>query len=315
MLTRRIIRVKVFQTLYAFRQQDNSSLLQAHKDLDHAFQKMYEMYLFQLQLPTFFDTFLQSLIDSEKEKYFPSEENIRSAGIFSNNEAVNLINDSSEFTNLSRRLPFSWLTQGEMFDKVFKALRREEFFIDYLVFENPSFEQKKEFLQNFYSYLYRDCEMFSHAMEEMYIHWDDDDEHILKVIHRTIDLMQPEEPLSIDPFSMNEIEDMEFAHTLIEKTLSERQYLEHLVSSNTINWDPDRIAMSDFIILQMSLAEFLYFPYIPVKVTINEALDISKMYSTPRSSAFVNGILDRIRIKLTDEGLVLKKGRGLKDHS
>lgn len=313
MLSRRNIRIKVLQQLYAFQQQDANSLPAFHKILEQQFAGIYKFYYFSLQFLPDFNAFLESEKEIELAKYFPNKSHIRNAEVLNKLQFVKHLSDSKEFEALTAKLPYDWRRHGDLFDRIFIDLVQYDFFIDFCVFDEPSNEQQKEFLINLYEFLFNEFELFDHAMESEYLHWDDDSADILKALVHTITGFYEKERLKIEGMGEKQEEDSKFGLELFEKCIVNKEYLDELILKNTSNWDADRLTLTDMMMLRMALSEFLYFETIPPKVTINEYLDIAKSYSTPKSHLFLNGVLDKIRITLSESGQINKSGRGLKN--
>jgi N utilization substance protein B len=150
-------------------------------------------------------------------------------------------------------------------------------------------------------------------MEDEYLYWEDDSADILKSVINTIDTFYNKNKLKIEIINDKQREDIQFGVTLFQNCIVYKESLDEIIHHNTSNWDAERLTVNDIIMLRMALSEFLYFETIPPKVSINEYLDIAKSYSTPKSHLFLNGVLDKIRITLTQDGKLNKTGRGLKN--
>jgi N utilization substance protein B len=183
--------------------------------------------------------------------------------------------------------------------------------MDYCVFDAPDIAQQQTFLQEFYRYLLGECEPFYLLMQEMYGAWDDDENTIDREIEKTLSV-SPENITPGIPYS-KEDDEVKMALTLFDLVAANSEKYEEYVSTVTENWDPGRIAVLDLLCLKLALAEFTSFPHVPLKVTINEYLDIVREYSTPNSGRFLNGVLDKLRVSLTESGVIVKSGRGLRD--
>lgn len=311
MLSRRNIRIKVLQQLYAFTQQEAISLPNFSKQLDNRFREFYQFYYFNLSFLSDFNVYLESERDIEMEKYFPNKNVIRATKVIEKLDFFKALESSEVFNSLNVKLPYSWKKHGEMFSRIFTDLVQYDFFIDFNVFDEPTAAQQKEFMTHLAEWLFNEFELFDSAMEEEYAFWNDDSADILKNIIRTIENFYDNGKLKIDQINNKQKEDIEFGISLFEKCVVEKESLDLLTRNNSPNWDPERLTLTDMLMLRMAVCEFLYFESIPPKVTINEYLDIAKAYSTPKSHLFINGVLDKLRITLTDSGKIKKTGRGL----
>ncbi|MCC6818923.1 MAG: transcription antitermination protein NusB, partial [Bacteroidia bacterium] len=259
------------------------------------------------------NTFLESEKDIEVDKYFPNKSHIRNTSALTRLDFFNALEASEDFVSLCGKLPYDWRKHGDLFDRIFVDLVQYEFFKEFSIFEEPTAEAQKEFLINLYEFLFNEFELFDNAMEDEYLHWEDDSADILKAVISTITSFYDRGRLKIESKGEKQIEDIQFGTSLFEKCIVYKEQLDEVILANTANWDSERLTINDMIMLRMALSEFLYYETIPPKVTINEYLDIAKSYSTPKSHLFLNGVLDKIRIILNDTGKINKSGRGLKN--
>jgi N utilization substance protein B len=313
MLSRRNIRIKVLQQLYAFQQQEAVSVPQFLKTLDKQFSDLYKFYYFSLQFLIDFNTFLESEKEIELEKYFPNKNHIRNTEVLERISFFKTLSTDKQFEELCGKLPYDWRRHGDLFDRIFIDMVQYDFFTDFMVFDEPNDDMQKDFLINLYEFLFNEFELFDHAMETEYLYWEDDSADVLKAIIHAIQSFYEKKRLKVESINEKQREDMIFGTQLFEKCIVNKEYLDELIFSNTSNWDSERLTVTDVIMLRMALAEFLYFETIPPKVSINEYLDIAKSYSTPKSHLFLNGVLDKIRITLSESGKINKSGRGLKN--
>jgi transcription antitermination protein NusB len=313
MLSRRNIRIKVLQQLYAFQQQDAPSVPIFLKVLDKQFSDLYKFYYFSLQFLMDFNTFLESEKDIEVEKYFPNKTHIRNTEVLNRIDFFKALSADKNFEELCGKLPFDWRRHGDLFDRIFIDVVQYDFFIDFMVFDEPTAEVQKDFLINLYEFLFNEFELFDHAMENEYLCWEDDSADVLKAVVHAIQGFYDKNRLKIESVGEKQREDIQFGIQLFEKCIVNKEFLDELIFKNTSNWDSERLTLTDVVMLRMALSEFLYFETIPPKVSINEYLDIAKSYSTPKSHLFLNGVLDKIRMILLEDGKINKSGRGLKN--
>lgn len=313
MLTRRLVRIKTLQALYAWQQSDGVNIDKGIAVLRNNMLHSYEFYQFLLEFPWYFGQYLESEKDIEKSKYYPNKELIREYGHLAGNVLAEKL---FERCTARKRKLFSteWATLAQNFDTLFQELRKQDFVIDYLVFDKPDFEQQKHFLEQLFGFFINNCEPFYLLMEETFFAWNDDEELLLKEILRTINNAPEEGNIRLAEQDTPASEDILFGLKLFENVAANGKAYEDRIAEITDNWDPTRIAILDLIAIKMALDEFLHFPEIPLKVTINEYLDIIKDYSTPNSSRFLNGVLDKMRKKLEGNGEIRKVGRGLREN-
>jgi len=211
----------------------------------------------------------------------------------------------------------SWQSDHENLKSWYKeVIRKDEQFIEYDQKENPTVEDHTAILTTLFKKLLTKNETLVAHWEEQDIKWTENSIILRSMLTKTIQSYEPEsdEPITLKTISLNEEDDFEFFETVYDATLQEDERLEDLINKQTKNWDISRLAMTDRIILKMALAEMIHCRSIPVKVSLNEYIEICKQYSTPRSKQFVNGILDVLANQLTSEGVIKKTGRGLIDN-
>ncbi|MEK0421463.1 MAG: hypothetical protein RLZZ161_1314 [Bacteroidota bacterium] len=310
MISRRLVRIKALQALYAAQQGGDSAKAQCRQGLLSSLMATYDVYVFLLELPHYLNEYLLSEQEIEAKKFYPDKEKIRRLGLLNNNTVVSGIYDKT-LQYKRRYFTPNWSEFGESFPDITDWLFLQEFTMDYCVFDAPDIAQQQTFLQEFYRYLLGECEPFYLLMQEMYGAWDDDENTIDREIEKTLSV-SPENITPGIPYS-KEDDEVKMALTLFDLVAANSEKYEEYVSTVTENWDPGRIAVLDLLCLKLALAEFTSFPHVPLKVTINEYLDIVREYSTPNSGRFLNGVLDKLRVSLTESGVIVKSGRGLRD--
>jgi N utilization substance protein B len=310
MISRRLVRVKTLQSLYAWQQSGSGALAPELDQLRDRLHHSHQFYLHLLALPHALQEHLSEKQAKEKTKYYPDTSKIRALGVLNRS---GLIGDLYNASVSSKNSPFSWHELSEHFDAWYAELSAQSFWVDYSVFDEPNFEQQQYFLETLFLYLFETYEPFHDTLVEYYPGWTDDDPYVSREIAKTLASAKPGNIHTPAPLSKHH-EDWLFAQDLLRHCAEDGAAFESLVSTVTVNWDPGRIAVLDLLIIKMTLAEFLYCPEIPVKVTINEYLEITKNYSTPNSSRFINGVLDRLRLQLEADGKIVKSGRGLKQN-
>jgi transcription antitermination protein NusB len=313
MLSRRNIRIKVLQQLYAFQQQESPSLPNTLKQLKSTFLDVYNIYYFSLDFIRDFNNFLESEREAETQKYFPSKSHIHKTKAFERLDYFQALDKSDEFRQYNINSKFNWRQHGNLFDKLFEDIVQYDFFIEYNIFEVPTAEAQKIFLTNFYEMLFNEFELFESIMSDEYVLWDDDCADVLQAIIKSVDKYYDKEKLVVEKPEIKQTEGMIFGEDLLKKCVVEKDFIDDLIKNNISNWDSERLTMLDILMLRMALSEFLYFETIPPKATINEYLDIAKIYSTPKSHVFINGVLDKIRKTLLENGQMIKSGIGLKN--
>jgi N utilization substance protein B len=310
MISRRLLRIKALQSLYAAQQSGDSAKAQCRQGLQSSLLATYDVYVFLLELPHYLNEYLLSEQEIERKKFYPDKEKIRRLGLLNNNTLAKTVYDKT-LKHKRRYFTANWSDFGESFPAITDWLFQQEFTTDYCVFDAPEPEQQLTFLQEFYRYLLGECEPFYLTMQEVYGAWDDDENTLERELEKTL-ASQPENIAPGLAYSKDD-DEVKMAMLLFDLVMANSEKYEDYVKSVTENWDPGRIAIIDLLCLKLALAEFTSFPHIPLKVTINEYLDIVREYSTPNSGRFLNGVLDKLRVSLADSGIIVKSGRGLRD--
>ena len=311
MLTRRHIRVKVMQSLYAYSQSKNDNLVVEEKFLLKSMEEMYDLFLLQLDLIVEIKNHAEGYIEKSQKKHLPTDEEIDPNKKFVNNELISLLENNNTLRNaLEQRKINHWKQDDEYVSILWSELRESELFGEYMSTRESSFKEDKEFVLSVFKEIIAPNEKLYDYLEDKKLTWLDDFPLVNTAILKMIQKLKPGKEHAITRLFKNE-EDKEYAVQLFRKTLLNDAMLESEMEGRTPNWDRERIADLDTIMIKMALCEFLKFPSIPVKVTINEYLEIAKEYSTPKSSVFINGILDKLSKEYQEAGKLNKMGRGL----
>ena len=316
MLNRRFLRVKALQAVYAYHQSESSNLPQAERQLLADIEDLYKLFIYQLSFWVEVKRFAERRIEENKNKHFPTEEDLNPNLKFVNNRILNALEDNRHLMSLEEKYKIKWADSREDFiRKMYVKLVETAEYQEYMINGKDGFSDDKHFLatiidtymaENGLLYDYysdRDLSFNSDYQLAIYLLW--------KFISELPASFGAESKLP--PVFKEEDKDREFAIKLFEKTILHADEYRELVNANISNWDYDRLALMDKILIFMALTEFCEFRSIPVKVTINEYIEISKFYSTPESRRFVNGVLDALSIKLKESGKLVKTGIGLID--
>ncbi len=311
MLSRRHLRTRVMQALYSWYYQDGKDSGTTEQEMFHGVDRTYDLYLTLL-------SFMTELSDEEDKfyidatpKFMQKEQPVVSR--FSGNIFVKWLTDDEAFKALVKKRGVSWQNDQEVVKKVFFQLRNTQEYKDYVTTAEHSEKEDIEFLTWAYKNVVLSSELLTNALEEKNIWWAESMDLVSSMVLKTIRLSNPNSKgvYTVMPALREEKEDKEFLTTLFRETIKNNAYFEKLIGEKTSNWEVDRIAQLDTILLKMALCEILNFQAIPVKVSINEYIDISKDFSTPKSRVFINGVLDSIVKDLKSAGGITKSGRGL----
>lgn len=312
MLNRRLLRIKVFQALYSY-YQDESKDKKVHEGfLLQSTKKVEDEYLFLLNLPVELRFYIENEQNPEEILYVPTKKDIETGRTFVYNSLISVLAGDEAFTKKAKTSSPNWHNYKDVMRIVFNGFKTSSHFTKYLDAPKKDFDEQKKLMVAFYKDYLPKHEEINLLMEEIYIHWNDDKKAVYNALLKTVErITETNRTLVLEELSADFTEDWGFSKDLFRIVAQNDEEYTTLISDKTKKWDTERIADVDFILMKMSLCEMLEFSSIPVKVSINEYLDISKIYSTPKSSTFLNGVLDKIMNELKEEGKILKVGRGL----
>lgn len=313
MLNRRHIRIKVMQVLFAFSGTESDDFSKEEKFLFHSIDKMSDLYLSILALLIELRKRATEKLELNRKKILATDSDINPNKKFIDNSVLEFISSSTLLneTIAARKLNF-WDLDFEYIDVIYKALAESDVYKNYMAKDTSTLEEDKAFVIDMYSKVIAPNEKLYDYFEDKQITWIDDLPVVNTAIVKLISKFKLSKPESfLIPKIYKDEDDRQFAKHLLLKTLLNSTNFSKEIAEKTTNWDADRLASLDGVLLQMALCEFQKFPSIPVKVTINEYLEIAKEYSTPKSSIFINGILDKIVKEYKDANIHNKIGRGL----
>lgn len=313
MLTRRHIRVKVMQSLYAIEQTQSDNLDKEEKFLLFSIDQMYDLFLINLQLLVEIRKHAADFVEKSQKKYLATSEEKNPNLKFINNEVLLLLEKNLELKEaMDRKKLNCWDLDDEYVKILWKEIKKSELYSDYMSTKMSSFKEDKDFILDVFKEIIAPNEKLYEYIEDQKLTWIDDlpliNTGIIKMLRKI--KKTHDEHMSL-PSLYKDIDDKKFAKDIFRKTALRGVEFAKEIEGKTPNWDKDRIAELDKAVIKMAICEFQKFPSIPVKVTINEYLEIAKEYSTPKSSIFINGILDKISKEYQENGKLNKVGRGL----
>ena len=309
MLNRRHLRIRVLQALYAWKQTPERDLVKAEKAFLQSLQEVEELYAFLLLYLVELRDYAANFIEESKIKKLPTQEDLNPNTKFIDNLFLNGLKYDTTLQSLAGAYKLSYVGEQEMVKKIFFKLKETQEYQEYMGNEDQDFESDKRFVSKIFGKFLVEEDHFQHLLEEKNIYWDDDLPFISSMMVKTI---KDSEEGKIQLMSLfKDKEDKEFCLDLFRKTTIHTERFTELISSKTSNWEIERVAQIDLLLMQMALTEILEMPTVPVKVAMNEYIDMAKYYSTPKSKNFVNGILDSLLIEFKKEGRIKKMGRGL----
>lgn len=315
MLNRRHLRIKILQALYAYTQTQDGDYIKAEKQLFDAIDRIYDLYLYLML--SFEEVHRQAVhrIEENKKKIRPKEEDLNPNTKFIDNALIAQFEESKELRQISEDRRINWLgdEHQEMFRKIFKQIRESETYFEFMQSDSRSYEEDKNFLIALFKAEIANSQLIYNFFEEKSIHWLDDIDLACSMVVKNLKGMEEGERLDIMPLYKDEVDERDFVKSLFRETIRKDKENEGLIDELTSNWELDRIAKMDVLLMKLAITEFQIFNNIPTKVTLNEYIEIAKFYSTPKSNGFINGILDKALVRLESEGLITKIGRGLKN--
>lgn len=313
MLNRRHLRIKVLQALYAYFQSDEDNYVRTEKELMQSIEKIYDLYIYLLLSFEEIKDIAEHRIEENKKKLRPTESDLNPNTKLIDNLVISKLESSSELRKLSEQRKVNWVgdEHKEMFRKMYLHIRESETYLHHMNSEDRGFEEDKSFAIDLFKNEIANFDLLYAFFEEKSIHWLDDIDLTCSMVIKTIKQMEESQPLELLPLYKPNDDEQEFIRELLRKTISMNDENEKLIDELTENWELERIAKMDILLMKMAITELQIFNNIPTKVTLNEYIEISKFYSTPKSNGFINGILDKAIDRLTKEKKIVKVGRGL----
>jgi len=318
MLNRRYLRTKVMQALYAFFQSDDDRMDIAERNLIKSIEKLYELYIYQLSIFVELVNFAKLRMEENKLKHIPSAEDLNPNSRFIENRFIKQLESNKNFQLHFNQLKINWSEEQDMFRSIYQKIIESKTFNDYMNAEATSYEADKKIIISILRKFIISDESLQNYFEDKNIYWADDYLTVSMMVLKTIDSFTeadgeffalPELYKNAD--RNNADDDKNFVIDLFRKTIINADKYEKLISDKTTNWELERIAVVDNILIKMALVELLEFPSIPIKVTLNEYIEISKGYSSDKSKIFINGVLDKLIDDLKADKSLRKLGRGL----
>jgi N utilization substance protein B len=311
MLSRRNIRVKVMQQLYVMHRDDAAVEDQIIQNYFTSIRNSYSLFLFTLFVIE--RICRQSLNDEKvrKKKHLPSEEDSKFIPKLNDNNIVENLRSSADYRKACEERNFGELIDKDACYNLYKDFSKSQPYRDYILNGTDSHEIHREILLDLFRFL-RTNETFNELLEDRFYNWLDDKSLVSGAVKKSIKTL-PTEDSFIEDHLPDDDAVFDFGEQLLRQVILKEDDLQELITPALKNWDYERLAAIDIILLKMALAELLYFPTVPTKVTLNEYVEIAKTYSTLKSKDFVNGLLDRLMKELLQQDKIKKSGRGLKE--
>ena len=298
--------------MYAYYSSKDESINNHEKELFFCIKKSYDLYHYLLLLILELADYSEKRIELNLVKHQPTNEDLHPNTKFVDNKMIAALRNNKSLNLYLKQNKMSWVNNPELIKELYSRMIESDFYREYMDDGDDSFANDRKVVDRIFNKLILYCEELYQVLEEQSIYWNDDVEFNISMISKTLKRFNEstKEDQALLPMFKDE-EDREFARDLYRKSILNHREIRDLIDLHSRNWDIERIAFVDILIMQLALAEFLYFPSIPTKVTLNEYIELSKYYSTEKSRNFINGILDKALRDLKKDGKILKIGRGL----
>ena len=318
MLNRRILRIKAFKVLYSNVLSGNMSLDHAETQLEQACEATRDLYVYMLGIVSPLTRIARERIEAAKGKFNPTEEERNPNMKFADNALARLIDEDVDFKKVFAKKKFSWAQYDLILKKIMTSVSSKDYFLDYMASEERSLAEDCKLFIKIFEEEFVDSEELEQILEEKSLYWSEDLPYALTWCCNTFKSFAKGESWSLLPLYHSELltgegveSDKYFVKKLLQASVAGYERYSAMVAESVVGWEKERLFSTDVVLIVMGLAEVSSFPTIPVKVSINEYVEIAKFFGTPKSRSFVNGILDRLVQNLVNEGKVSKEGKGL----
>ncbi|MBQ8810750.1 MAG: hypothetical protein IJZ70_00355 [Bacteroidales bacterium] len=318
MLNRRILRIKAFKVLYSSVLADNMSLPQAESQLDISCEAVRDLYVYMLGIISPLTNVAKDRIDAAKAKFNPTEEERNPNMKFADNALAKLIDGDVDFQKVFKKKKFDWSQYDLFLKKVMTSVASKDYYAEYMSSPVISLEEDCKLFTRIFEEEFVDSEELERILEDKSIYWNDDLAYSLTWCCKSLKNFAKGESWSLYPLYQSEMlkgdgveSDKYFVRKLLQSSFAGYEKYSAMVAESVSGWEKERLFSTDVVLIVMGLAEAVAFPSIPVKVTMNEYVEISKFYGTPKSRSFVNGLLDKLIQQLAGDGQIKKEGKGL----
>lgn len=267
----------------------------AEKELFFSLSKAYDLYNYLLLLMVEVTRYASKRLDAAKHKLAPTKEDLNPNTKFVDNRFIAQLEVNRQLNEFASTQKKTWENETDFVKGFYEQILQSDIYKEYMASETSSYEEDRELWRKIYKRIVFNNEKLDAVLEDQSLYWNDDKEIVDTFVLKTIKRFDPKngDKQELLPEFKDE-EDQDFARRLFRRSILNADYYRHLISENSKNWDLDRVAVMDVIIMQIALAEILSFPNIPINVSLNEYVEIAKLYSTPKSGGFINGTLDGI---------------------
>ena len=307
MINRVLIRLKIVQIIYAYYQNGGKNLDTAEKELFFSLSKAYDLYNYLLLLMVEVTKQANKKLNAAKNKLIPAKEELFPNTKFVENRFIAQLEVNKQLLDFAGNQKKTWENEADFVKSLCEQIMESDIYKEYMASETSSYEEDREVWRKIYKKIIFNNAELDQVLEDQSLYWNDDKEIVDTFVLKTIKRFEEKNGAKQELLpEFKDDEDQDFARRLFRRAILNSDYYRHLISENTKNWDLDRVAFMDVIIMQIALAEVLSFPNIPVSVSLNEYVEIAKLYSTPKSGGFINGTLDGIVNQLKKENKLTK---------
>ena len=311
-INRRQLRIKVLQMQYSYEQTEDANLRSFEKKLANSIDETYDLYLYYLLLLIEFKSIAEQKIEDSKSKLRPDEKDLNPSLIFVENPLLVSLTENQELKKLLAKRSISWSSEMDLVRTLFNKIRSSDFYNQYIENKKSDLQSDASFIVKLFKDFVVNDELLLSYLEEKSIYWIEDVDLVASMIIKSFKRSKETDGrIVILPLFKEEKEERSFYKNLFHNAIINKDEIDKIIRDHTKNWDIERIALMDILLMRLAVAEVTSFSTIPVKVTLNEYIELAKQYSTNKSNFFINGILDQSFSDLKSEGKIKKIGRGL----
>jgi N utilization substance protein B len=318
MLNRRILRIKAFKVLYSSVLAGNMSLAEAEAQLELSCEATRDLYIYMLGIVSPLTKIAQERIEAGKSKFNPTEEERNPNMKFAENALAKFLDEDVDFQKVFKKKKFEWMQYDLFLKKVMTSVASKEYYAEYMASDDKSLAEDCKLFTRIFEEEFVDSEELEKILEDKSLYWNDDLAYSLTWCCKTLKNIAKGESWSLIPLYQSEMlkgegveSDKLFVRRLLQASFAGYERYSAMVAESVSGWEKERLFSTDVVLVVLGLAEAASFPTIPVKVTMNEYVEISKFYGTPKSRSFVNGLLDKLVQQLANDGQINKEGKGL----
>lgn len=312
MISRRLLRIKVLMELYAFNRREDNDPDKAEKELMFSIEKAYDLYHYIFLLIIELSDIANEKIELALQKKMPTPEDLNPNRRFALNKITALLRENLALKKHLASTKLSWSVDPDLPRSMYNKLIAWEPYQEYMKAPVSNFNDDRKFISRLINEFFSQSEDLASSFEEQSIYWNDDLEYMLAMASKTIKKFKAHSTASEELMPLyKDKDDAVYVKKLFRKAMLGSAASKELIDRNTTNWEIERVALMDTLVMQLAITEIVEFPEIPVKVTLNEYIEIAKYYCTSKSSTFVNGILDKVVREMRENNLFSKSGRGL----